>query len=119
MDSLVYSTLTQLANLLFPYRGIVFLAILGMLSLLGYHLQQPEIAPNDDRLIGYFLGLIWLLLLNTLLHIFHQPKPVSISRHFLVRLKQGFLRYCQTILVFLFIVISTIALYLSVKLVTL
>jgi hypothetical protein len=105
--------------MLFPYRGIVFFAILFVFSLLGYNLQQSAITLNDDRLIGYLVSLIWLLLLNTLLYVFYQPKPVSTSKHLLVRFKQGFLRYCQSILVFLFIVISTLALYLSIKLVTL
>ena len=115
----MFSTLTRLANSIFPYRFVVYLAIVFTLCLLIFNLQDVQIAFDDQRLVTYFVALIWLLLFNTLLHVFYQPNSIPVQLNWWGRMKQRFSVYCQKILFIVFIGITVVALYLSMKLLTL
>lgn len=119
MGNFVSVTLTRLANWLFPYRKIVYVAIVFTLGLTVVNLQYSSLALGEQRLTGYLIAVIWLLLLNTLLHVFYQPQPPAKAMNWLARVKRRWLAFWQKLLVLVFVLVTVVALYLTVKLVTL
>ena len=111
------SFFTRTANLLFPYRRICHVFILVLAVVIALTLAEGNSAQQEQRLVAYFLGLVWMLLLNLMLSIFYQPASVEPAVTWFLRMKQRLLVFIQRIIVILFFMLSLSVIYLTIKLI--
>ena len=111
------SFFTRTANLLFPYRRICHVFIFVLAVVIAFTLAEGDFAQQEQRLIAYFLGLVWMLLLNLMLNIFYQPASVEQAITLFSRIKQRLLVFIQRMIVTLFFMLSLSVIYLTIKLI--
>jgi len=88
-----------------------------LVAVIAFTLVKGGIDQQEQRLITYFLGLVWMLLLNFMVSIFYQPASVELANTWFSKLRQGFLFFIQKIIIILFFILSFAVIYFTIKLI--
>jgi len=119
MEVNLLSYLPRIANLLFPYRVVIYFIALALAAMIVYMLQEGSATQQEQGVVTYFLGFVWLLLLNAMIHIFYQASTIKPATTWFARVKKRLAGFVQNIVVSVFVLISLAVIYLTFKLLTL
>jgi len=110
------ATLSALARRLIWLRPIVLLLGIGFFSLFVYALVNGNSTFQDFYLIPSLLGVIWVLLFNTLISIFPNipPKPRA-EEKFFSRIKLKFKRGFYGVMAVIFILLTALVIFFTVR----
>jgi hypothetical protein len=110
--------LEKLSVKLLPFRKLIYLAMIILVGVMITQLLQtpsPTQASNTFSILS-LIGLIWLLLFNILLSIFHNiPKSDNDSKSRLALVKIKVKRCFYHVLAILFIGLTLVIIFLSVR----
>ncbi len=110
--------LEKLANKLQPFRKVSFIAAVLLLSGIVIQLMLfPTQQLVNSYTIIFFIAFIWFLLFHILLTIFHDiPSSGQADSSVLERFKIKFQRFLYHFIAFLFICLTAVIVFLSVRL---
>jgi len=110
--------LAKLSVKLLPFRKLIYLAMIILVGIIITQLLQTpsQTQPSNTFSIFSLVGLIWLLLFNILLSIFHNiPRIGDDSKSRLSRFKIKVKRCFYHFLALLFIGLTLVIVFLSVR----
>jgi len=119
MEIHLISFLSRIANLLFPYRVVIYFIAFALAGMILYMLQDGSSVQQEQGIVTYLLGFVWLLLLNAMIHIFYQANTIKPATTWFARVKKRLSGFVQNIVVSVFVLISLAVIYLTFKLLNL
>jgi hypothetical protein len=115
------SLLVKISLALKPFHKLTYLLAFLISANVIYQLlfSTASIQANDKGTMLSLLALVWLALINLMLHLFTQiPEKVTNTQPFLIKIKNKLSQVFYTILSLVFIVLSIALIVLSFRMVS-